>query len=263
MPEKALVLVAGLGEVGRPLLYILAGKYDCAGIDIEPVEFEAPCSVLHICYPFQIGNFVGATADYIRKLRPKLTIIHSSVPPGTTREIQSMVPDCFVAYSPVRGKHAHMEADMMRYRKFVAAPHPGSLAAAREHLIGAGFRVAVMSSPELAELVKLLEATYFGVFIAWTQEMERLAAKYDGSFSDVNSFIDEIESLPSRNIPGVITSHCVLPNIDLLRKRVKSRFCDLILESESGSLKTNPPLAVYAGEVEDENRTDQVVVLGA
>lgn len=260
MRGKALVFVAGLGEVGRPLLHILAGKYDCAGIDIEPVEFDAPCSVLHICYPFQIGNFIAVTVDYIRKLRPDLTILHSSVPPGTTREIQSLVPNCFVAYSPVRGKHPRMEADLMQYRKFVAAPYSSSLAAAREHLTGAGFRVAVMPSPELTELIKLLETTYLGVLIAWSQEMERLAAKYGGSIGDVNSLTEEMDALPSHIVPDATAVNCVLPDVKLLRKCVKSRFVDLIMESDS--LKAKPP-AACAGEMEEKDLSDRAAVLGA
>lgn len=261
MPEKALVMVAGLGGVGLPLLHILAGKYDCAGIDIEPVEFEAPCSVLHVCYPFQIGNFIAATVDYILKLRPRLAIVHSSVPPGTTREIQSLVPDCFVAYSPVCGKHPHLEADMMRRRKFVAAPHAGSLAAAREHLTGAGFRLAIMPTPELAEFVKLLETAYLGVLLAWSQEMEQLAANYGGSIHDVNSFMEELDGLPSHSVRDTTALSRVLPDIKLLRKCAKSRFVDLVMESNT--LKAKLPAAIYAGEVQDEDRTDRAAVLEA
>ncbi len=261
MAEKELVVVAGLGEIGRPLLHILARTFDCAGIDVEPVEIDAPCSVLHVCYPFQIGNFAGVTAEYVRTLSPSLTIIHSSVPPGTTRAVQAMTGESPIAYSPVRGKHAHMEADMMRYHKFVGAPSKGALAVALQHLAQAGFRTAPLSSPDLAELAKLLETTYLGVLIAWTQEMERLAAKYGGTFDEVNSFIEEIDFLPSHIFPGVIGGHCVLPNIELLRKVVKSQFFDLVVQSNS--LKAQMPQAICVGEMKDENRTDRIGVLGA
>lgn len=230
---KETVVVAGLGEVGRPLFRVLSGAFDCTGIDIEPVEIETPCSVLHICFPYQIGGFVGVTADYIRSIRPALTIIHTSVPPGTTRQVQDAVPNYLIAYSPVRGKHARMQDDMLRYKKFVAAPRQEALGAALDHLSTAGFHVSTLSSPELAELAKLLETTYLGVLIAWTQEMERMAAQYGGTFNDVNSLVEEVAYLPSHIYPGVIGGHCVLPNIDLLRARIDSKFLDLVVESNA------------------------------
>jgi UDP-N-acetyl-D-mannosaminuronate dehydrogenase len=176
------------------------------------------------------------SAIRIHSLRPALTIIHTSVPPGTTRQVQESVGDFPVAYSPVRGKHARMEQEMLHYRKFVAAPQQATLQAALDHLGQAGFQTAIMLSPELAELAKLLETTYLGVLIAWTQEMERMAAQYGGSFDDVNSFVEEISFLPSNTYPGAIGGHCVLPNIKLLQTRMDSEFLDLVLASNQ--LKT-------------------------
>jgi UDP-N-acetyl-D-mannosaminuronate dehydrogenase len=243
--DEALVVVAGLGEVGCPLMNILSRTFTCAGIDVDPVTIECEVSVLHICYPFQIGSFNAVTAEYICKLRPELTIIHSSVPPGTTREIQEHVVDYPVAFSPVRGKHVRMEDDMLRYRKFVAAPRQRAVGAALDHLSQAGFHTGSFPSPEVGELAKLLETTYLGVLIAWAQEMERLAAQYGGTFNDVNSFVEEIDFLPSHTYPGVIGGHCVMPNIELLRGRVESKFLDLVVESNS--LKKQIQTPVLAG----------------
>lgn len=231
MSDKAKVIVAGLGEIGQPLLRILSRSFECVGIDIEPVKIVEPVSVLHVCYPFQIPHYVQTTADYIRRFSPALTIIHTTVPPGTTRQVQDQVSDRMVAFSPVRGKHVRMEQDMQRYRKFAAGTKPETTAAAVDHLAAAGFRTETFHSPEAAELAKLLETTYLGMLIAWTQEMERLAAQYGGSFADVNSFVEEVDFLPSHVFPGAIGGHCVLPNIELLRSRVDSAFLDLIVES--------------------------------
>lgn len=108
MTEREFAVVVGLGEVGRPLMNILARTYDCVGIDIEPVKIDGAVSVLHICYPFQIPRYVQTTADYVRRLNPGLVIIHSTVPPGTTHQVQKEVPDALVAFSPVRGKHVRI-----------------------------------------------------------------------------------------------------------------------------------------------------------
>jgi UDP-N-acetyl-D-mannosaminuronate dehydrogenase len=225
------VLVVGMGEVGKPLYRILSRTFECVGIDVKPIDVRSPCAVLHICYPFQIPDFIGTTAEYVYKYSPALTVINSTVAPGTTRKIQEAIGECAVAYSAVRGKHAWMERDMLRYKKFVAAPRAEALQMALAHFGEAGFHTASFSTPELAELAKLLETTYLGVLIAWAQEMEHLAARYGGTFESVNIFIKEIDFLPSHVFPGEIGGHCVLPNIAILRSQLKSKFLDLVVES--------------------------------
>jgi UDP-N-acetyl-D-mannosaminuronate dehydrogenase len=231
LTSDGIVVVVGMGEVGRPLFQILSRKFECAAVDIEPVEIKKPCSALHICYPFQAPNFVGTTAGYIQKYRPAVTIINSTIAPGTTRKVQALATDQAVAYSPVRGKHAKMESDMLRYKKFVAACHPDALNRAVNHFSEAGFKTATFPSPELGELAKLLETTYLGILIAWAQEVERLAAQYGGKFEDVNAFVEEIDFLPSGVFPGRIGGHCVMPNIAILRTQLKSKFLDTVVES--------------------------------
>ena len=77
--SNEIVIVAGLGEVGNPLLEILSRSYECIGVDIAPVEVDRPCSVMHVCYPFQLPDFVGTTASYIEKYKPALTVINSTL----------------------------------------------------------------------------------------------------------------------------------------------------------------------------------------
>jgi len=220
-----------MGEVGRPVLRILSKRFECVGVDIQPVDIGQPCSVMHVCYPFQISEFVGTTVSYVNKYRPGLTIINSTVAPGTTRKVQEAVGDRAVAYSPVRGKHVRMETDMLRYKKFVAALRPDALQHALDHFGQAGFQTGTFGTPEMAELSKLIETTYLGILIAWAQETERFAAVYDGSFEEVKAFIEEIDFLPSHIFPGYIGGHCVMPNIAILQTQFKSKFLDTIVES--------------------------------
>ncbi len=231
MKSDSTVVVVGTGEVGRPLLNILSKKYDCVGVDIKPVSIAKPCSVLHICFPFQVPDFLGTAVSYVLKYQPALTIINSTVAPGTTRSVQEAVGERGVAYSPVRGKHARMEPDMLRYKKFVAATRPEVREQAREHFSQAGFKTGMFRTPELAEVGKLLETTYLGILIGWAQEVERIAARYEGSFEDVNAFIEEIDFLPSHVFPGQIGGHCVMPNIAILQTQLQSKFLDTVVES--------------------------------
>jgi UDP-N-acetyl-D-mannosaminuronate dehydrogenase len=231
-----MVVIVGMGEVGKPLARILGRAYSCCEVDLDPVEISGPCEVLHICYPFQIRDFRETTRGYIDKYRPNLTIINSTVAPGTTDAVYQDSGKRPTAYSPVRGKHARMEADMLHYRKFVAGCDPGATEAAIAHFRGAGLETASFPSAQAGELTKLLETTYFGILIGWAQEMERLAGQHGAHFADVNSFIEEIDFLPSHIFPGVIGGHCVMPNIAILQQHYESKFLQAVVESNE--LKT-------------------------
>jgi len=219
------------------------------GIDIQPKEIKQPCAVMHICYPFNVNDFIGTTVGYIMKYNPTLTIINSTVSPGTTRKVQEAVGDNQpVAFSPVRGKHAKMESDMILYRKFVGAPLEKAAQLALDHFSQAGFKTAKFRTPELAEISKLLETTYFGMLIAWAQEMERVAERYGSTFAEVNAFIEEIDFLPSHIFPGPIGGHCVMPNIAILQTEVESKFANLIVESNQLKQKQVLCAAVGSGK---------------
>ena len=242
------VVVVGMGEVGKPLASILSRAYECVKVDLAPVEISGPCSVLHICYPFQVRDFVGTTAAYIRKYRPQLAIINSTLTPGTTRRVQMEVgPACKLAYSPVRGKHARMEADMLRYKKFVAGFDAESTERARSHFAGAGFQMGILRTPEIAELSKLMETTSLGVLIAWAQEMERLAATYGASYEEVNALTEEVDFLPKNVFPGFIGGHCVMPNIALLKTQFDSPLLDAIVQSNEAKKAREEVAAVSTG----------------
>lgn len=225
------VVVLGQGEIGRPLCKILSQSYECVGVDVEPVDLPKHCSVIHICYPYHIEDFCGTTVSYVEKYRPSLVIINSTVPPGTTRQVQAHVGNCPVVYSPVRGKHARMQEDLLRYKKFVAGFCLEDTERALQHFAKAGFRTDSFRTPEIAELSKLLETTWLGVLVGWAQEVERLAIQCEASYEEVNSFVQEIDFLPSHIFPGVIGGHCVMPNISLLRERFDSKYLDAVVES--------------------------------
>jgi hypothetical protein len=91
-----------------------------------------------------------------------------------------------------------------------------------------------MDKPETLELAKLAETTYFGVQIAFAQDLDRYARRVGADYDQAINFFEEVEFLPRpRYFPGVIGGHCVIPNIQLLRKLAGSPLLDAILESNS------------------------------
>ncbi len=184
--------------------------------------------VLHICIPFEIRDFVGETARYIEMFRPDLTVVNSTVGVGTTRQIAERTGTP-VVNSPVRGKHVRMLEELRSYTKFIGAMDPATGEAAARHFQGAGLKTKVLTTPEATELAKLTETTYFGLMIAWAQELERYCDESGANYEQIISFYEEIKFFPAvKYFPGVIGGHCVMPNIKILRKFVHSDILEAI-----------------------------------
>ena len=227
----AAVLVVGLGEIGGPLLGILRAAHHAAGRDIEDRPFDG-VQVLHLCFPYT-SDFVSSASRYVSLYEPGVVVVNSTVVPGTTREIQEKtgVP---AVYSPVRGKHAGMADELRRYRKFVAGTSAQAVALVEDHFAAAGVTTQRMSSPEALELAKLLETTYFGVLVAWAQEMDRFAEAAGVDYWETTDFFEEIDFFPPVGFqPGYIGGHCVMPNLELLEQVRRSAFIDVMRESNS------------------------------
>jgi len=225
------VVIVGLGEVGKPLLDIMKSRYQTFGVDINQPASISQCDVMHICFPFESDKFVGQVVEYIHHYRPALTIVNSTVAPGSTRRIaaESGAP---VVHSPIRGKHARMQEELLHYTKFVGALDPQSGQHAAEHFEKVGMKTRLLSSPEAAEVAKLTETTYFGLLIAWAQEVERYCMELGTHYDEVVSFYDEIKFFPPvKYFPGVIGGHCVMPNIAILLQKFPSGLLNAIGQS--------------------------------
>jgi UDP-N-acetyl-D-mannosaminuronate dehydrogenase len=228
---KSKIIVVGLGEVGRPLFDLASERHETVGVDIAPVDGIEHVDVMHVCYPFQVKDFVGETARYIEQYQPGLTIINSTVGIGTTRAVAQRT-NARVVNSPVRGKHARMLDDMRMYTKFVGALDQLTGEQAASHFESLGLKTRILSSPEATELAKLTETTYFGVMIAWAQEIERYCDRIGGSYDDIVSFYEEINFFPPvKYFPGIIGGHCVMQNIEILNRHDRSIMLDAIKSS--------------------------------
>jgi UDP-N-acetyl-D-mannosaminuronate dehydrogenase len=178
------------------------------GVDIEPVvkKYQG-IDVMHICFPFQIKDFVGEVTRRIEQFKPALTIIDSTVAVGTTRAVAER-SGAAVVNSPVRGKHVRMVEELLHYTKFVGALDPAAGERAAGHFQSLGMKTRILSSPEATELAKLTETTYFGLLIAWAQEVgavlriswARITTKSSRSMMRLQFFP------PVKYFPGVISA---------------------------------------------------------
>ena len=218
MDKNKQIVIAGLGEVGKPLYQLISQYRETVGIDVgTPLDGVREVEILHICFPFQVKDFIGEVARYVELFRPELVVINSTVAVGTTRAVaeRTGVP---TVNSPIRGKHARMFEELQKYTKFVGASDPAAGQQAVRHFQSAGLKTKLLTSPEATELAKLTETTYFGLMIAWAQELERYCDRSGANYEEIISFYEEIRFFPSvKYFPGVIGGHCVMPNIEILR----------------------------------------------
>jgi UDP-N-acetyl-D-mannosaminuronate dehydrogenase len=146
-----------------------------------------------------------------------------------------------------------MLEELTSYTKFIGAIDPAAGEQAARHFQAAGLRTKVLSTPEATELAKLTETTYFGLMIAWAQEIERYCDKTGANYQEIISFYDEIKFFPPvKYSPGIIGGHCVMPNIEILQRFTKSEILEAI--QTSNRMKTERESSVRqagvaAGEV--------------
>jgi UDP-N-acetyl-D-mannosaminuronate dehydrogenase len=246
---KETVLVVGLGEIGRTLFELLKEKEDFTvhGLDLDETKMRAArqdprklpkqVDAMHICLPCKDqDNFVTTVASYAKQFKPKLLIINSTVPPGTTKKAQQRCK-CLVAHSPARGVHespAHMKWEMKRWTKYVGGADAKAAEATCKHFEKMGLKVKTLKSCAETELAKLFETTYRAWMIACFQEMHRISRSFEADFDDVVDFLEDTHRVRlDRPImfPGYIGGHCLIPNTELLLKAYDSEFLHLILKS--------------------------------
>jgi len=241
------VLVVGLGEIGSALCQVIdeSGKYKLFKKDTDDIKIREDIDIMHICIPY-MGSFADIVANYIKKYNPKLIVINSTVRPGTTKSIYDKTKKNIV-HSPVRGKHPKIKDGLLLFVKFIGPASKEAGEAAKEHFQSLGIKAEVVKSPMETELGKLFDTTYYGLCIAYHQEMERICRKFDADFGQTVTRFNETYNDGCKVInpnvvrpvlyPGFIGGHCVMPNIGILKKDVRSEFLDAIEKSNDSKRK--------------------------
>ncbi len=201
-------IVAGLGEIGNPILKLFSKHDLVVGYDINPKlmnnkKFEHvsafDTSFLHICIPFG-GKFVKSVTSLIKKFDPECVVIHSTVKPLT-------------------------QYDLIRYTKFYAIEnHAPRLKWASSNyskfLKTCGIKTKKLSSPITLELGKIIcDTSYYGWLINYAQLSNLIAINHRVNYDEMWLFADEIHKYLGNRpkmFPGVIGGHCVIPNLELV-----------------------------------------------
>tara|TARA_Y100000310_G_scaffold343167_1_gene449603 strand:+ start:5203 stop:5970 length:768 start_codon:yes stop_codon:yes gene_type:complete len=241
--------ILGYGEVGQSLhrLYCDYSEFTVFIRDLERDDGLRNLDVLNVCIPYN-DDFSDAVVGCIRQSTPKLTIIHSTVSPGTTQEISSQClnDDGHILHSPVRGVHPDLYESFKEFIKFVGAESYEAAQEAVDHLNRLGISAEFIGSSLTSELGKLMSTTYYGLCIAWHGEMHKLCEKFGVEFDQAVTRFNETYNvgyaklgklnvvrpvlIPPKGKNASIGGHCIVSNAELLNRMFTSKALELIIE---------------------------------
>ena len=228
--------IIGYGEIGKALdeIYFEEGFTPLIR-DVDRDDGLGGVDVLNIAIPWD-DAFIPNIREYIEEIRPRLVIIHSTVAPGTTKELSKNFPN--IVHSPVRGIHPNLKEGI---RTFVKAVGGGGYFDATQHLESLGISVKVYESSVATEVAKLLDTSYYGVCIAWHDYAKKLCDLWEVDFEEAqthynstyNSGYTELGKpnvvRPTLTPPGgPIGGHCIVGNAGLLREVLDSKLLESI-----------------------------------
>ena len=236
-------VVAGLGEIGYPIIKLLSKKQITVGYDVDErlmnkskfKKFqETQTSFLHIAIPVT-SKFELNILQLYKKFRPECIVMHSTVGPGTTERIQEKL-DVPLIYSATRGVHKRMLKDIKRYTKFFAisktAPKKQwATKAFSRKMKNCGVKTKQMSKPETLELAKIVcDTSYLGWLVNFAQISNVISKQYNVDYDEMWTFSEEIHKFLGNRpkmYPGIIGGHCVIPNLQLLRSQTLTQIKEM------------------------------------
>lgn len=214
----------------------------------------AELDAISICVPTplrktrdpDISAILAVTEQIAHRLRPgQLIVLESTTYPGTTREVilprldasgLKVGTDYFLAFSPERVDPGRTDWTTHNTPKVIGGVTPACLDVARALYETAIERVVPVSSPEVAEMVKLLENTFRAVNIGLVNEVLLMCDKLG---LDVWEVIDAAATKPfgfMKFTPGPgLGGHCIPIDPLYLSWKLKTlnytaRFIDLASE---------------------------------
>jgi UDP-N-acetyl-D-glucosamine dehydrogenase len=221
-------------NAGRSYIPDVQNENLAAHVDMGRLEATTHYDVLHavdvifICVPTPYDaqrapdlSFIVDASESIRPhLKPgQLVVLQSTTYPGTTQEVVQPIleqsglkagVDFYLAFSPERIDPGNEQWTAYNTPKVVGGLTPECTRLAAEILRQMGAPVHEVSSPQAAELTKLLENTFRAVNIALVNELAVLAERMSIDFWEV---IDAAKTKPFGFMPFYpgpgVGGHCI------------------------------------------------------
>lgn len=222
-PAKGHTLIIGAGETGLALAEVLRSAHTVWVIDQRLHKVKIPqgvkmgdIDVMHVCIP-PSATFESTVLFYQTQYKPRHTVIHASVPIGTSRRLGAF-------HSPIRGVHPKLAEGIRTFVKYLAPRDPWLTA----YFEKAGIHVKQVDKPETTEALKLWDTTYYGWNIIFQKLLHRWCKEkgmdFETIYRDGNDSYNvgyamlgrpEVIRPVLRYMEGSIGGHCVMENLEL------------------------------------------------
>lgn len=228
--------IIGYGEIGQAIEQVYMKNYMRPRIlDLHRDDGLMNCDFLHICIPHS-DEFDSIVQDYLDTLSPDITIIHSTVAPGTCEKLGM---DYRIVHSPVRGVHPNLFEGVMTFNKVVAGNSAHKVA---QHFEQLGMTTSIYDNSTTSEVAKLLSTTYYGVCIAFhdyarkvceatganfEQAMTEWNKDYNAGYTELG--MDHVVRPVLYPPEGSIGGHCVTPNTEILKEILDTHITQAVL----------------------------------
>jgi hypothetical protein len=227
--------IVGYGEVGSSLNKVYKNNNINCKISDSYKGYKddfKDITILNICIPYlELETFISQVKEYITN-NVQLILIHSSIGLGVISRLKGLYPMIHIVHSPVRGVHPYLAEGLETFVKFVGHCKGDEKSGkfASEHLNSLGIDTEI-TDDTTSILAKLFSTTYYGMCIAFTEDMGRICDNYDVDFNKIqvwnNSYNEGYDKLGKGNVKRPVLfripdgksigGHCVVPNARILK----------------------------------------------
>ena len=280
--RQAKIGVVGVGYVGSALVEgIVSAEFQTSGFDLDAKKLEAiehplfqgaaaaadleGCDIICVCVPTPLDGAgkpdlvpLLSAVESVKDLRSsgKLIVIESTVAPGTLRGVIEPLlsqagwqvgVDLLLAISPERIDPGNKDFKIGNTPKVVGGMDEASTQVAAEFYASFVEKVVTVSTPEAAEMAKILENTFRLVNISLVNEMKDYA---DSLGVDIWEVIDAAATKPYAFLPHYpgpgVGGHCIPVDPVYLLEDARKRSLNLNLVEAAVSINENQPKKVVA-----------------
>lgn len=214
-------IIIGAGEVGLALREVLSGYRPDLYDTTFPSQPEGEYDYMHITFPYS-ERFEEYVKAYQEKYRPKYTVVHSTVPVGTSERLGAL-------HSPIRGLHPNLARGIRTFPKFIGGSAASEVA---DYFRRVGLKVALFDKSGTTEAMKLYDTEYYKVCIDFAKRVKTFCNKNGLNFHEVYTLANQTynEGYTALGYPEYVRpvlqpimtptgGHCVEPNHTLISKQ--------------------------------------------
>jgi hypothetical protein len=226
-------ILVGYGEVGKGIHSAFRKTQDITVHDPAigwEAEKDDSCDILLVAIPYS-DDFIEIIKNYQYEFQPKSTVIFSTVPIGTSKQLGAI-------HSPIEGDHGNMAEYILKATHWIGGKDPR----VEEFFKSAGCKIMVTSEPEHTEFLKLRSTTIYGINIEFARYCSEIAYKlglsqyalewYDMDYNILNTVMNRPQYVRYvlKEPKGRIGGHCVLPNAEILNEQFPHPFIQTMLD---------------------------------